>query len=350
MILKMNNAGTWRSGTISTLLLLLGWLLIGASALLIRYSRSLFDTAYAASFFWEYLVPPILVGGPMAFLDTWFFRPRLKGRSFIHALALRFLIFVGGIILTYGAIGFLVLGYRDKLLFAYIFHFLLLWGLGSIFLLAVRNLAEHFDRHQLLKWLTGAYHRPMVEERIFLFVDLNDSTSIAEKLGPKAYFNFLSDYFFLTAEVIEQHEGEIYQHVGDEIIVTWPLHKGLRRENAYRLFFALEETLKINRDMFQREYGIFPEIKGSLHAGSVTKGEIRGKRREFIFTGDVLNSAARMHGVCKENDVQLIVSGDMLQKSYISSNFRIRSLGAMLFRGKEKPVDVYAVDQTSAVM
>ncbi len=340
----MNSGHIWRSGTLSALILLGGWMLFGILAFLIRYSGSLIHSEYVHFTFWEYLLPPILVGGPLAFADTQILRPRLKRHSFAPALGIRLILFIGGIIFTYGVTGSLVHGYAGNELRIYVIHFVLLWGMGSVILLAVRNLAEHFDRHQLFKWLTGEYHRPVVEERIFLFIDMNDSTSIAEKLGNEAYFSFLSDYFYLTAEVIEQHQGEIYQHVGDEIIVTWPLKKGIRNENAYKLFFALERTLKVRRENFIRNYGIFPEIKGSLHAGAVTKGEIRGKRREFIFTGDVLNSAARMHGVCKENDARLTVSGDMLEKSYISSKFNIRSLGPILFRGKEKPVDVFAVE------
>ena len=220
----------------------------------------------------------------------------------------------------------------------------MLWGTGSVLLLAIRNLAEHFDRRQLFHWVTGAYHKPVVEERIFLFVDLNDSTGIAERIGHSQYFNFLSDYFRRMARVIEQHHGEVYQHVGDEIIITWPLKAGKIRNNALNLFFAIRAMLIDNQDYFMNHYGVIPQIKGSLHGGKVTKGELYGKRREFIFTGDVLNTASRMQTLCKSNESALTISAELLNEFVLPESFHAVSLGIQYFRGKSHPLEVYMID------
>ena len=47
----------------------------------------------------------------------------------------------------------------------------------------------------LYKLLSGSYHSPKEDERIFMFLDLNNSTSIAEKLGPAKFTDFKNDFF-----------------------------------------------------------------------------------------------------------------------------------------------------------
>jgi adenylate cyclase len=47
----------------------------------------------------------------------------------------------------------------------------------------------------LIKYVTGKYHRPEEIDKIFLFIDLKSSTTIAEKLGNLRYSEFLIDYY-----------------------------------------------------------------------------------------------------------------------------------------------------------
>jgi class 3 adenylate cyclase len=56
----------------------------------------------------------------------------------------------------------------------------------------------------------GQYHQPRQEERIFLFLDMKSSTTIAEKIGNEQYFRLLHDVFSDIAESIAEFEGEIY--------------------------------------------------------------------------------------------------------------------------------------------
>ena len=325
------------------MLLLVGWLIFGFVAFLIRYSQVKAGTLPAYPGFLEYLLPPLIIGGPLAIFDTYYLRRHLKNIPFLSSVVIRLILFSSSIVITYGLMGVIIHHYQGKDLFFYLVYFLVLWGTGSVLVLAVRNLAEHFDRRQLYLWLTGAYHQPVAEYRIFLFIDLNDSTSIAERLGNEPYFRFLSDYFALTARVIEEHHGEIYQHVGDEIIITWPWNEG--RKHATSLFFNIQNAIDFRQKLFLEKYGALPSIKGSLHAGIVTKGEIIGKRREFIYTGDVLNTTSRMQTLCKPNEASLIISGELLDRLDLSPSFRSTSLGTHMLRGKEKPIEVHMLEK-----
>lgn len=68
------------------------------------------------------------------------------------------------------------------------------------FLLEVNQM---LGRNVLLNVITGRYHRPRREERVFLFVEMVGSTAIAERLGERAFLcrlnRFVAD---LTAPII----------------------------------------------------------------------------------------------------------------------------------------------------
>src|SRR5664279_2676207 len=79
----------------------------------------------------------------------------------------------------------------------------------------------------IMALLLGKYRRPSAERRFFLFVDVVGSTAIAERLGPLEAHRFLAEVFSTVAEPVELCRGEIYQYVGDEIVITWVEADGL---------------------------------------------------------------------------------------------------------------------------
>lgn len=69
--------------------------------------------------------------------------------------------------------------------------------------------------------LRGEYHVPRIENRIFIFLDINSATTIAEHLGHEQYFNMLKDFFDDITIPVLANDAMIYQYVGDEIVVSW---------------------------------------------------------------------------------------------------------------------------------
>ncbi len=92
--------------------------------------------------------------------------------------------------------------------------------------------------------LLGRYLRPVSEERIFLFLDLSDSTPIAERLGPLLFSQFKNDFFHDVARPVVATQGEIFQYVGDEVVVTWLVGQGVRHANCLRLFSIEREEIR----------------------------------------------------------------------------------------------------------
>lgn len=85
-------------------------------------------------------------------------------------------------------------------------------------------------------FVTGTYHRPKEEERIFMFIDLVDSTKLAEQLGNKRYLNLLNRFFSDLTDAVLETQAEIYEYVGDEVVVSWRFETGLQRANCIRFF------------------------------------------------------------------------------------------------------------------
>ncbi|MEM1272038.1 MAG: adenylate/guanylate cyclase domain-containing protein, partial [Bacteroidota bacterium] len=123
------------------------------------------------------------------------------------------------------------------------------------------EISEHMGHGVLVKFLTGRYHSPKVETRIFMFSDMKASTHIAEQLGHGRYFELLRAYYQDLSRGIMSSAGEIYQYVGDEVVVSWPVESGLRDNSCIRCFFAMKADLRAKAGWYRREFGVAPDFK-----------------------------------------------------------------------------------------
>ena len=89
-------------------------------------------------------------------------------------------------------------------------------------IIGFRQINSLHRKGELLGFVLGKYHKPKEINRIFCFIDLKGSTTIGEKLGHYQFGLFLKDYYSDITDAIRQSEAEIYQYVGDEVILTWP--------------------------------------------------------------------------------------------------------------------------------
>ena len=216
--------------------------------------------------------------------------------------------------------------------FAVAFAFLLVLQAGQM--VGPRNLG-----HIVL----GRYHRPRLEERFFLFVDIAGSTTLAERIGPVAVHRFLAHVFGLASDPIGDFGGEIYQYVGDEMVVTWSLAQVKSGACPVACFFAIVTTLEEAAHDFERDFGVTPALRAALHAGPVISGEIGETKREIVFHGDVMNTAARLEQATRELRRRFLVSGDALARLPDTDGYAFEPLGPQALRGRAAPVDVYAV-------
>jgi class 3 adenylate cyclase len=194
-------------------------------------------------------------------------------------------------------------------------------------------------------FMAGVYRRPTAEERIFLFLDLEGSTMLAERLGSARYFELLRRFVDDLTDPVLDSEGEIYQYAGDEVVITWPMATGVRRANCVRCFFAIRARLSRQALRYEREFDVVPRFRGGLHGGTVTAGELGDIRQQIVFVGDILNTAARLEEYAKRNGLDLVISGTLLERLALPPELSATRCGELSLRGKQAPVMAYGLSQ-----
>jgi adenylate cyclase len=192
--------------------------------------------------------------------------------------------------------------------------------------------------------LLGRYHQPREEKRVFMFLDLVGSTSIAEQLGHNTYSQFLRNCFHDLTDIVLKYHAEIYQYVGDEVVLSWTEKNGLAHLNCIKAFFAFENEIQSKKKYYLDHFNIIPQFRAGLDMGYVTVAEIGDIKREIAFHGDVLNTASRLQGICKNYDCKVLIS-DTLAKSLNSQDgFSKQLIGEIKLRGKQDRTKVYRID------
>ncbi len=121
--------------------------------------------------------------------------------------------------------------------------------------------------------MVGDFYEPRDEERIFMFIDLKDSTVHAEKLGHIQYSKMIQDCFNDIGVVVE-NEAEIYQYVGDEVILTWKYKDGLRNYNCINAYYDFINKLNSKNEYYLNTYKVVPHFKAGVNSGIVTVTEV----------------------------------------------------------------------------
>ena len=205
------------------------------------------------------------------------------------------------------------------------------------------EISENIGQGVLNNFFTGKYHTPKEEERIFMFLDMKSSTTIAEDIGHVKYFGMLKEYFSDLTNPIIQYFGEIYQYVGDEIVVTWTLKNGVLNNRCIECFFEMKRAIQKQKIKYQNQFGYVPEFKAGFHYGKVITGEIGVIKKEIIFTGDVLNTTARIQSLCNGYGVDLLVSGQLMKKLDLHLPFQIKEMGENALRGRGEKIDLFTI-------
>ena len=207
-----------------------------------------------------------------------------------------------------------------------------------------KEIDKKFGPGNLWKMIKGEFYNPKEENRIFMFLDLKNSTGIAEALGHKRYSRLIQSCFHDVSELIPRFKASIYQYVGDEIVLSWHVEDGLKELNCLHFYFAYRDKLISKTAYYQKNFGLVPEFKAGLEMGPVMVAEVGDIKREIAYHGDVLNTAARIQGCCNTYGKQLLISENLEQslKDLLSNSPEL--LGDLQLNGKQKSIHVYAVD------
>lgn len=216
--------------------------------------------------------------------------------------------------------------------------------LYSFIVSVLSQVRRNYGRGTLIPLFLGRYYEPKEEKRIFMFLDLKSSTTIAEQIGHLKFSHLIQDCFYDLNRLVNSYKASIYQYVGDEAVLTWTLPDGISNCNCLALFFDFKKLLSARQDYYESTFGVVPEFKCGLNAGLVTITEIGVVKKELAYHGDVLNTAARIQSKCNELKSDCLISNEL--KELIEKeldDFTPTFIKEIQLKGKEKKVGIYSI-------
>lgn len=215
------------------------------------------------------------------------------------------------------------------------------WVLLFILTQLALEINHKYSQGVFLNIIVGKYLQPKEENRIIVFIDLKNSTPIAEKLGHKEYFKFIRDVIYCISAGIAEYDGRVYQYVGDEIVAWWPSTPANARKCVNSLLSA-RKIINKNGELFKRDYDILPEYKVGIHTGNVTVGQVGITKKDLVMSGDTINTAARIRSACTELNQKFLVSKEIIELLDMK-DWQSESMGMVDLKGKNEEIELFAL-------
>ncbi|MQW90632.1 adenylate/guanylate cyclase domain-containing protein [Sinorhizobium saheli] len=209
-----------------------------------------------------------------------------------------------------------------------------------IFVLRVREL---LGRDVFLSLLTGRYRKPVQEERVFLFIDLVGSTSFAERFGDLTTQEYLGKLFATMADPVLRHRGSIVDYVGDSVIISWPFERAVADAACIRCVFDILDQIEAEAGRWRKDYGEVPRLRAALHGGTIVAAEIGLDRHKITYFGDTVNTTARLEGLCRTLDRQVLISADLLRRMHLPGFVEGDDLGEHEVKGRGQRLGVLSL-------
>lgn len=223
------------------------------------------------------------------------------------------------------------------------FQILTYAGIMSVFVNAVIEVGRLLGFDVLRDLLTGRYHRPRREERVFLLIDMKSSTVAAERLDDLTYHKLLNAFFRDVTDAALDHDAGIHKYVGDEAILTWRAEDALSHARCVLCAFAVRKRILSKSADYQCRFGMIPDYRAALHIGTVVAGEMGDLKREIAFVGDTLNTAARLLTASRELGSDVVASVTLLDRMALPDWMERERISSIALRGKRQPVPLAAL-------
>lgn len=214
-------------------------------------------------------------------------------------------------------------------------------GLVSFTLMMSRKIESRI----MFNIISGKYRKPVEEERIFMAIDLNNSTKIAEELEVERYCEFINQFYMDLTPAILSTNGQIYRYVGDQVLISWPVQKPGFNIRCLRTYFIAKNELTKQQEVYLSKWGYKPSFKAVIHTGKVVAGEIGDIKSQFVFHGAVLHQLARMEKHCNQIRVSLLLSNKYTSIIDLPSFYKLQECQQLTFNDNTEPMVLYTVKQ-----
>lgn len=228
----------------------------------------------------------------------------------------------------------------------------LLLGLYDRLTMERRLIQRQFDAYVSPDVLRELMNEPEVlreshrREVTLLFADVRGSTTLSESIPPEVWVAQLNEYLTQMSLAIFAFDGYLDKFMGDGIMACWNAFGTQEEDHAQLAVRAGKQMLArlelLNRK-WERESDRTPlRIGIGIHSGQAVMGNVGSEERtQFTAIGDTVNTASRIEGLCKNYQVEFIISETTAR--LIPSDEPVRDLGETDIRGREGRIRVFEV-------
>jgi class 3 adenylate cyclase len=177
-----------------------------------------------------------------------------------------------------------------------------------------------------------------------MFADIRSYTSYSEQEDPDEIIELLNNYFALMFDAITGYHGTVNQMLGDGLMAIFgaPIYRENHREDAVRAALEMLSLL----EGFNQVQALQNKTQVHIGIGIATGRMIAGytgtqQRATYTCVGDTVNLAARIEAHTKTVQHPILV--DQYTREGLPEDIACESLGPIIFKGKQQPVQVFAV-------
>ena len=173
-----------------------------------------------------------------------------------------------------------------------------------------------------------------------LFVDIRDSTGLAERLGARMFGQLLSQYYQDMTQIVFDHGGLMHQYMGDGLMAIFGMFDTANHESrAVRSGLAM-----LQRHNNLEANGEHIVIGVGVNTGPMMAGYLEIQNRiDFSVLGDPVNVCQRLEAMARPD--RLFIGPGTFQ--VVTGQFNIQPVGLVEVRGRQNKVEAYEVLQDS---
>jgi adenylate cyclase len=182
-----------------------------------------------------------------------------------------------------------------------------------------------------------------------MFCDIRGFTAIVESQGPEETIELLNTWYTLMFDAITAQGGVVNQMIGDGLMAIFgaPLPVAEPPLAAVRAALEMTEMIELLNAERATEGKAALAIGVGIATGDVFAGYTGTEARAtYTCVGDTVNLAARLEAHTKVALRAILVDG--ATQAALADRVSAEPLGAVHFKGKAHPVDVFAVGAASA--
>jgi len=205
-----------------------------------------------------------------------------------------------------------------------------------------KALQYHLPEHvvdQLAKNISHVETGSEVVYGICLTTDAEHYTTLSETMAPQELARFMNKYYETLFKPTKRHGGTVTDIIGDAMMSLWVASRPDNTLNEK----ACSAALDIQKAMieFNRSSEIKLNTRVGLNSGQIWLGHIGADDRyEYTIVGDIVNTAARIEGLNKYLNTQVLASEEVVQQL---NGFLTREVGSFRLKGKVKTIVIHEV-------